>query len=106
MLFCKMRGCRAFLQNIVRQSNKAEQDGKTYLGCKAWCIYGEREIIPAEVFASAVDVTFEDGTFPAPVGYDTYLRRLYGDYRADPPPEKQKTHHRFLAYRTENESRL
>ncbi len=99
MLPCKLQGCQVFLRRIVAESNKAEQEGKVHLGCKAWCIYGEREIIPAEVFASTVEVEFEGQAFPAPVGYDTYLRSLYGDYRQDPPPEKQKTHHGFIAYR-------
>ena len=69
------------------------------MGCKCWCIYGSREIIPAEVFSDTVEVEFEGTKFPAPVGYDTYLRSLYGDYPQDPPIEKQKTHHSFIAYR-------
>ena len=99
MVPCKLQGDGVFLRRIVQESNQAQQEGKAYLGCKAWCIYGEREILPAEVFASTVNVEFEGQAFPAPVGYDTYLRSLYGDYHQDPPPEKQKTHHGFVAYR-------
>lgn len=69
-----------------------------WLGCVAWCIYGQREIIPSEVFSDSIDVIFEGDVYPAPVGYDRYLRSLYGDYKIDPPLHEQKTHHRYQAY--------
>ena len=98
MVCCKMVGSKHFVQAIIKKSNRVNATGSVFVGCKSWCIYGEREIIPAEVFQDSVEVPFEDGRFPAPVGYDTYLRSLYGDYEQDPPPEKQKTHHSFTAY--------
>lgn len=99
MLICKIYTGKYFLQQIIQKSNRKDQDGNAFLGCKAWCIYGAREIIPAEVFADTVEVEFDGEVFPAPIGYDTYLRSLYGDYQKDPPIEKQKTHHSFTAYR-------
>ena len=69
-----------------------------YLGCVVWSLYGGRELIPAEVFGSSVPVRFEGHTYCAPGGYDTYLRRLYGDYAPDPPPDKQVSHHHFRAW--------
>jgi len=84
---------------ILREVKKGSIDGCRYVGCKAWPIYGEREIIPAEVFADSIEVEFEGEMFPAPIGYDVYLRSLYGDYEQDPPLEKQRTHHNFKAYR-------
>lgn len=99
MAFCKMRGSRYFIKNILNASCQKNQEGSRYMGCKAWCIYGEREILPAQVFADTVEVMFEGESFPAPVGYDAYLQSLYGDYRKDPPPDKQKTHHVFTVYR-------
>ena len=95
----KLRSPGYFLNRIVQMSCREDQKGSAYLGCKCWCIYGSREIIPAEVFSDTVEVVFEGYRFPAPAGYDAYLRSLYGDYPKDPPPEKQKTHHRFIAYR-------
>ena len=99
MAFCKMIGSRHFIENIIKASHKKGQTGKNYLGCKAWCVYGEKGIIPAEVFAESINVEFEGQMFPAPVGYDTYLTCLYGNYLPEPPKEKQKTHHGFKAYR-------
>lgn len=95
------RGIRSkpFIASIIKKSTKEDPKTSAYLGCKAWCIYGDREIIPAKAFEKAIDVEFNGELFKAPVGYDMYLRSLYGDYEKDPPKEKQKSHHRFTAYR-------
>ncbi len=96
-IFCKLLGTDHFIKKINKISRN-QPNNSSYLGCKSWCIYGEREIIPSEVFSDISYVEFEGEKLPAPIGYDTYLRSLYGDYRQDPPPEKQKTHHTFAAY--------
>lgn len=99
MLVCRFCSAQYFLRRIISRSLREKQSQSRYAGCKCWCIYGSREIIPAEVFSDTVEVLFEGAIFPAPVGYDTYLRSLYGDYPKDPPADKQKTHHNFRAYR-------
>ena len=46
-----------------------------------------------------IDVEFEQKRYPAPKGYDTYLRNLYGENYMDLPPiSAQKSHHDFTAY--------
>lgn len=99
MLFCKMLGSKYFIRKITKASIKNGKTGDKYMGCKAWCVYGERGIIPAEVFADVADIEFEGELFTAPKNYDTYLTCLYGDYLPEPPKEKQKTHHNFKAYK-------
>ena len=99
MIFCKMRGYKYFMEKILKATDKPEQKGNNYVGAKSWCVYGERGIIPAEAFADFVEIEFEGEMFPAPIGYDTYLTCLYGDYLPEPPKEKQRTHHAFKAYR-------
>ncbi len=99
MTFCRMLGGKYFIRKILKATIKDSQKGSSYAGVKAWCVYGERGIIPAEAFADSVEIEFEGEKFPAPVGYDTYLTCLYGDYLPEPPKEKQKTHHGFKAYR-------
>ena len=74
------------------------------MGCVAWSLYGRREVIPAEVFASTVPVEFEGDSYPAPVGYDQYLRSLYGEYEADPPEEEQYPHHHMTAWWRDQET--
>ena len=41
---------------------------------------------------------FEKRKYPAPIGYDEWLKAFYGDYRKDLPKEKQVSLHKFKAY--------
>lgn len=50
---------------------------------------GSREVIEQSCFASSVDVEFEGKMYAAPIGYDKYLRQMYGDYMKL-PPEKDR----------------
>jgi lipopolysaccharide cholinephosphotransferase len=99
MMFGKMFGSRYFIKRINKLTVKSEQKGSRHIGAKAWCVYGEKGIIPAEAFAETVYIEFEGSMFPAPKGYDAYLTCLYGDYLPEPPKDKQKTHHTFKAYK-------
>lgn len=100
IFFARCVGAKRMVQKIIKIAGNGSKGAETsYMGCAVWPIYGEREIIPAEVFSDTIEVEFEGEKFPAPIGYDTYLRSLYGDYWQDPPIEKQKTHHSFKAYR-------
>lgn len=99
MLYCKLHGSRYYIKKINEESYKPHQTGKNYLGCKAWCVYGAKGILKSEIFADTVEVEFEGEKFPAPIGYDAYLRSFYGDYLPEPPVEKRKTHHSFKAYK-------
>lgn len=96
----KSLGKKRNLRNLVDFQNKIRANaGKEFVGCLSWCVYGEREVIPAQAFANTIEVEFEGQKFPAPQGYDTYLKSLYGDYRQELPPERQKSHHMFKAYK-------
>lgn len=99
MALYKIRGSAYYVEKIIQGANKPEQKGSRYLGGKAWNVYGEREILPAEVYGEAIELEFEGEKFFAPVGYDAILTSLYGDYLPEPPVEKRKTHHSFKAYR-------
>ncbi|MCH5252495.1 MAG: LicD family protein [Lachnospiraceae bacterium] len=46
-----------------------------------------------EWFSSYLEVPFENQVLPIPVGYDAYLRKVFGDYTKLPPKEKQQTPH-------------
>ena len=43
-------------------------------------LYGNNLWIPKDYYKASVRVPFENTTIPVPVGYDTMLRRRYGDY--------------------------
>ena len=59
---------------------------------------GEREILEREWFEEQIDLEFEGKLYKAPVGADSYMKRLFGDYMKLPPKEKQVSHHSFKAY--------
>lgn len=99
MKVIKLRGSAYYVGRIMKEAYKPEQKGSRYVGGKAWNVYGERDILPAEAFAEAIELEFEGQMFFAPVGYDAFLTSLYGDYMPEPPVEKRKTHHSFAAYR-------
>ena len=97
--YCKMRGSEHYIRKVLKECNKPEQKGSRYVGPKVWPIWGERVIVPAEVFSETIEIEFEGEKFFAPTGYDAYLTSLYGDYLPEPPVEKRKTHHSFKAYK-------
>lgn len=99
MGYCKLRGSEYYVKKIIEGSKKNSQGSSKFLGNKAWCVYGEKDIIPAEVFSETAEIEFEGNYFFAPKNYDAYLTCLYGDYLPEPPKEKQKTHHSFKAYK-------
>lgn len=52
--------------------------------------YGSKEIIRKELMDKAVYIHFVDREFPVPIGYDTYLSNLYGDYMSIPKEAEEK----------------
>lgn len=62
-----------------------------------WCNYGNwqggLEYAPRWHYGEGAWVTFEGIRVRIPENYDAYLTQKYGDWRKDPPLEKQKTHH-------------
>lgn len=89
----------------ARRFNKAAQKtpfGQTkHAGVCVIAHYGARERMPLDVFSESVPVTFEGQTFPAPKGYDVYLRNLYGNYMQLPPEEKRFSAHRLRCWQEE-----
>ena len=51
-----------------------------------------------EIFHSFIELEFEGKKYQAPIGYDIWLRNLYGDYMKLPPVNKRVRHHQFEAY--------
>lgn len=60
-------------------------------------LYGEREVVPAQVFGSGKPLAFWGKKFRAPAQAETYLTHVYGDFRQLPPPERRNSGHRIRA---------
>ena len=95
----KLFGWKKLQKKLCRMAEKSKKYSNTHVGCVAWCCHGTGEILPSEVFSSTVDVTFHGKTYPAPQGYDQYLTKLYGEWRKDLPPHKQKSNHNIEVFR-------
>lgn len=60
--------------------------------------YFEKEIMPKNYMKDYVLVNFEGEKYKAPIGYDDYLKKHYGDYMQLPPKEKQVSNHNMHVY--------
>ena len=49
-------------------------------------------VFSSEIFETTVELPFEGVSFPAPVGYDEYLKTTYGDYMTPPPLAERANH--------------
>ncbi|MCL2038607.1 LicD family protein [Candidatus Saccharibacteria bacterium] len=56
--------------------------------CTAIFFEGERYVNPKCWWHDTVEKPFRDVKIPLPVGYDSYLRKRYGDYHVIPPKEE------------------
>ena len=56
---------------------------------------GKLEYAPKEQYGNGVMMKFEGIDVRVPEKYDEYLTQKYGDWRADPPKEKQVGHHYY-----------
>ena len=50
------------------------------------------------IYQKTILLDFENLKLPAPVGYDQYLKQLYGNYMELPPKEKRVSQHEFKIY--------
>lgn len=60
--------------------------------------YGSREIVNLSCFSDTIYKEFEGKLFRVPIGYDEYLRSIYGDYMQLPPKDKRHSPHISIAY--------
>ncbi len=96
----RIKGWKHYKKKLYHSiKHSLELSGKQYSGCVAWPIYGKSEILDSSIFSDVVYLEFEGEKYPAPIGYDTYLRSLYGEYEKDPPKSEQRSHHYFRASR-------
>lgn len=90
---------KIFPQNFFTKkilNNAKRYDGKNnYVGdfTSTGYIYCDKAI-----FSSFVQLEFEGRWYSAPVGYDKWLKSMYGDYMRLPPEEERVSNHFFIAY--------
>lgn len=100
IILSRIKGHRRIGEKLAKKTEALLQAaGERYCGCVVWPVYGTKEIHPAQCFESVTELEFEGERYPVPIGYDAYLRSLYGEWEKDPPKNRQRTHHSFKAYR-------
>ena len=99
------RSPSSWARGLDRAARRHDFMKSKYAGVCTVTHYGARERMPAEVFRGAVQVPFEGERYPAPIGYHTYLTRLYGDYMTLPPEDQRHTSHRIEATIVSEEDR-
>lgn len=75
-----------------------DQFGSTGYIASTYGLREEKEIIEYGAFAGTVELPFEDKKYSCPVGYDQYLRQMYGDYMKLPPERDRIAPHDVDVY--------
>ncbi len=87
---------------LIKRINQMEKRSVPFEKCQYICnfngAWGIREITKSSSFLKTIEAEFEGNSYSIPIGYDDYLRTVYGDYMELPPVEKRKTHHSSDAY--------
>lgn len=87
---------KKLVQRIINMTKRYRDKPSNYVGCAVWGNMGER--VEKEAFSNSIDANFEGYIFKVPIGYDTYLKNVYGDYMELPPLEQRKAHHSYQAF--------
>lgn len=62
------------------------------------CFFSTSRVFPtkSEWFSSSIDYDFENVKLKVPVGYDSILKTIYGDYMKLPPENSRNPYHGYL----------
>lgn len=88
----------SYLVRKIDEIAKSASQKTTYCAEVVWGC-GEKEVVKRSVFSESVYLEFEGRRYIAPVGWDKWLSKRYGEYMKLPPIENQVTHHNYKAYK-------
>ncbi len=91
---------RKMSKKINETAMKYDYEKCNYVGPSICMHYMFKERNRKEIY-KPIFLPFEGGMFPAPAGYDIYLKKLYGDYMQLPPEEKRVSNHAFVIWEKE-----
>lgn len=78
--------------NLLHQ--KYSYDTSEYVGVCESMYVDDGDRVKKECYDVAIDHLFENKMYKIPVGYDSILRNIYGNYMKLPSLDKQQRHHR------------
>lgn len=101
-IWAKTMGNKHYIERLNKLAKTYSFEDSKYVACVAWPVgkkYNrERDVFEKDLFRTK-QIHFEDGEFPIPIGYDTFLRITYGDYMTAPSESGKKTHHTYQAFK-------
>lgn len=93
--------CLLSPQKVAILINKLAWKKKLLYNSKVSCAVSPdmvKKKLDYSIFAKSVKVTFEGKEFNAPIGWEEYLKTMYGNYQELPPMEDRVSNHTFVAY--------
>ena len=91
------KGRKEVLEEYDRLFNNCNFETSHYAGAIV-SRFGAKELLDTSVFKTYIQLPFEGKMYNCIKDYDTYLKKLYGNYMQLPPEEKRITHHNFKVY--------
>lgn len=88
----RIYGGKRIVDRINRLSQKYPVEGSEWIGCLCGG-YRKTDMMPASIASEIIRMPFEGHMINVPIGYETYLKTLYGDYMKLPPIEEQVPRH-------------
>ena len=95
--FCGNMNVSALLAKYARWADKKYGSSKT-INNIVWSPSGEKGSFSISDFENTIKLEFEGQQFDALKGYDSFLKKNYGNYMELPPVEKRVTKHSFKAW--------
>ena len=81
----------------LETKNSLKETSEVTLGDVWYSMYSRQKLtFNLEDFREVIELPFEIGTIPAPVGYHNILSKEYGDYMKFPPLEKRGLFHNII----------
>ena len=97
--FAWLLGKRRLFDRVIGVAKSIPFDEADYIGVMMTRVHTTEERVVKAEYLPVTEVQFEGHTFPAPAGWDTYLRQLYGpDYMQLPPVEKRVSNHGLIPF--------
>lgn len=97
-LFTGKMSARKIAVRMDRIATVHSFERSKYVGAVLSLRYYNHETMVKNMMDKAVYLPFEGRSFPVPLGYDTYLRNLYGDYMSVPKGAEEKGYTHLEGY--------
>lgn len=86
---------KKLIKMIDYECRKRNYNSCKYVSCTL-STYRAKEIMPKKIYGMPTEYSFEDTIVLGPEKYKNYLGKIYGEWWALPPLEKQKNSHDYI----------